>query len=183
VGRGALRDLSLHIMDVAENGLDAGADLIRIVVREDGDADRLEIRIADNGRGIPEEEISRIVDPFYTTRTARRVGLGLSLFREASRRCEGEFEVQSEVGRGTEVRASFRLSHIDLPPLGDVAGTMAALIAGNERADFAYIHEVDGRRFELDTREIREELEDVPLHHPEVIRYVTRSIREFLAEG
>jgi hypothetical protein len=170
-------------MDVAENGLDAGADLIRISVKEDRDADRLEITIADNGRGIPKEKLSRVLDPFYTTRTTRRVGLGLSLFREASRRCEGDLQVRSEEGQGTEVTASFRLSHIDLPPLGDVAGTMAALIAGNGQADFAYTHEVDGRRFELDTRAIREELEDVPLHHPEVIRYVTQTIREFLTAG
>ncbi len=169
-------------MDVAENGLDAGADLVRISVREDREADRLEITIADNGRGIPKEKISQVLDPFYTTRTARRVGLGLSLFREASRRCEGAFRVQSEEGEGTEVTASFRLGHIDLPPLGDVAGTLAALIAGNGRADFVYTHETDGRRFELDTRAIRRELEDVPLHHPEVIRYVTRTVREFLAE-
>lgn len=169
-------------MDVAENGLDAGADLVRVSVREDREADRLEITIADNGRGIPKEKISQVLDPFYTTRTTRRVGLGLSLFREASRRCEGTFQVQSEEGEGTEVTASFRLSHIDLPPLGDVAGTLVALIAGNGQADFVYTHEVDGRRFELDTRAIRRELEDVPLHHPEVIRYVTRTIREFLAE-
>jgi hypothetical protein len=170
-------------MDVAENGLDAGADLIRITVREDRDADRMEITITDNGRGIPREILPRILDPFYTTRTTRRVGLGLSLFREASRRCEGDLQVQSEEGRGTEVTATFRLSHIDLPPLGDVAGTLAALIAGNGQADFVYTHEVDGRRFELDTRAIREELEGVPLHHPEVIRYVTQTVREFLSAG
>ncbi|MCF8061669.1 MAG: ATP-binding protein [Deltaproteobacteria bacterium] len=178
-----MRDFSLHIMDVAENGLDAGANLIRITVKEEHDEDRLLITIADNGRGIPKEKIDQILDPFYTTRTTRRVGLGLSLFREASRRCDGDFKVNSEVGLGTEVTATFQLSHIDLPPMGDMAGTMAALIAGNPDADFVYTHEVDGNRFELDTREIREELEDVPLHHPEVIRYVTQTIREFLSAG
>jgi hypothetical protein len=169
-------------MDVAENGLEAGADLIRISVVEDREANQLEIIIADNGRGIPEEKLPEILDPFYTTRTTRRVGLGLSLFRETARRCEGEFQIRSEVGKGTEVRATFQLDHIDLPPLGDMAGTMAALIAGNGTADFTYTHVVDGERFELDTRAIREELEDVPIHHPEVMRYVTQTVREFLSE-
>lgn len=142
----------------------------------------MEITISDNGRGIPQEKLSEAMDPFYTTRTTRRVGLGLGLFREAARRCGGDFEVRSEVGRGTEVTATFELSHIDLPPLGDMAGTMAALIAGNRKVDFVYAHQVDGRRFELDTRVVREQLEDVPVDHPEVIRSITRSIREFLAE-
>lgn len=167
-------------MDVAENGLAAGADLIRISIREDREADRMEIRIADNGRGVPKERLAEIFDPFYTTRTTRRVGLGLSLFREASRRCEGDLEVQSEEGRGTEVVATFRMSHIDLPPLGDMAGTMAALIAGNREVDFIYVHEVDGRRFDLDTREIQEQLEGIPLDHPEVIRTLSQTIRAFL---
>ena len=179
---GILRDFSLHILDIAENGLRAGASLIRIFITEDREANRLGITIADNGRGIPEDKISEILDPFYTTRTTRRVGLGLGLFREASRRCEGDFQIQSRVGGGTEISATFRLDHIDLPPLGDMAGTMITLIAGNENVDFIYSHTVDGTRFELDTREIKEELDDVPIHHPEVIGYMSRTIREFLSQ-
>ncbi len=142
----------------------------------------MEITISDNGRGIPEEKLQEIVDPFYTTRTTRRVGLGLGLFRDASRRCEGDFQVRSVVGEGTEISATFRLNHIDLPPLGDMAGTMATLVAGNGGTDFVYVHTVNGNRFELDTRAIKDELEGLPIHHPEVIRYITQTIRDFLSE-
>lgn len=165
-----------------ENGLEAGADLIRVSIMEDSEANRMEITISDNGRGIPEEKLPEVLDPFYTTRTTRRVGLGLGLFRETSRRCEGDFQVRSVLGEGTEISATFRLDHIDLPPLGDMAGTMVTLIAGNEHTDFVYIHTVNGNRLEMDTRAIKDELEGVPIHHPEVIRYITRTIREFLRE-
>ncbi len=181
-GRWELRDFSLHIMDVVENGLEAGADLIRITIIEDREANRMEVAISDNGCGIPEKNLPEILDPFYTTRTTRRVGLGLGLFRETSRRCGGDLEVRSVVGEGTEIIATFKMDHIDLPPLGDMAGTMAALMAGAGDSDFVYVHTVDGNRFELDTRQIKIELEGVPVNHPKVIRYITRMIREFLAE-
>ncbi len=139
--------------------------------------------ISDNGRGIPEERLLEVLDPFFTTRTTRRIGLGLSLFKEATRRCEGEFDLRSKEGEGTEVRAVFRLNHIDLPPLGDMAGTMITLIAGNQGVDFHYSHSVDDERFDLDTRAIREELDDVPIHHPEVIGYLAGAIRDFFREN
>lgn len=155
--------------------------MIRISVREDSRENRLSITISDNGRGIPQEMIPKIVDPFYTTRTTRRVGLGLSLFKEASRRCEGDLQIRSKEGVGTDITATFRLDHIDLPPLGDMAGTMVSLIIGSEGVDFLYEHVIDGRRFELDTKKIKAELEGVPLYNPEVIRYLTETIREFLS--
>ncbi len=155
--------------------------MIQVSILEDREANRMEIIISDNGRGIPEEKLQEIVDPFYTTRTTRRVGLGLGLFRDTSRRCDGDFQVRSVLGEGTEISATFRLDHIDLPPLGDMAGTMAALIAGNGNTDFVYTHTVNGNLFELDTRAIKDELEGVPIHHPEVIRYITQTIREFLS--
>jgi len=175
-----MRELSLHIMDVVENGINAGATLIRIAVVEDNRSNRLTISIVDNGRGIPEDALPRILDPFYTTRTTRRVGLGLSMFRETSRRCEGDLTIQSEVGKGTEVKAVFRLDHIDLPPLGDMAGTMVSLMAGNEGVDFVYSHSIDAAQFELDTRVLKEELDGVGVNHPKVLRYVAESIREFM---
>ena len=168
-------------MDIAENGINAGATLIRITVTENYDENRLTIEIADNGRGIPEKMIPEIIDPFFTTRTTRRVGLGLSLLKEAGRRCGGDLEIRSKEGVGTETIATFRLDHIDLPPLGDMAGTMVSLVIGNEDVDFIYIHVVDGRRLELDTRQIKAELDGVPVYNPEVIRYLTRTIREFMS--
>ncbi len=177
-----MRELSLHIMDVIENGINAGATLITLIVSEDHKKNQLRITITDNGSGIPEGLLEKVLDPFYTTRTTRRVGLGLSLFREASRRCDGEFHVDSKDGIGTEVFASFRLDHIDMAPLGDMAGSLSCLIMGNSEVDFIYRHEVDGKSFEIDTRSIREELEGVPMNNPKVISSLTNTITESLRE-
>jgi hypothetical protein len=177
-----VREMSLHIMDVAENGIGAGASLMEIAVTEDRKANRLTIGIRDNGRGIPADLLDKVMDPFYTTRTTRRVGLGLSLFREASRRCEGEFGIKSKEGEGTEVSASFRLDHIDLAPLGNMVGSLTSLIVGNPQVDFVYTHDVNGNVFRLDTREVKQELDGVEITHPEVIKFLGDLIRESLAE-
>lgn len=177
-----MRELSLHIMDVVENGVAAGATLIDIAVAEDRKENRLKITIKDNGRGIPAHLLEQVLNPFYTTRTTRRVGLGLSLFREASRRCEGDFHIKSREGEGTEVYASFKRDHIDLAPFGDIAGSLTSLIMGNPGVDFVYRHELDGGLFWLDTRELKQELEDVSIQHPDVIRYLANLIRESVAE-
>ncbi len=177
-----MRELSLHIMDIVENSVAAGAKQVFISVSEDTAGNRLRISVKDDGRGIPEDRLDQVLDPFYTTRTTRRVGLGLSLFREASRRCEGEFTLRSTEGQGTEVSASFRRDHLDLAPLGDMATSVAGLIMGNSEVDFIYTHEKDGRVFRIDTLELRRALEDVPITHPEVIKTVKDSIRESLQE-
>jgi hypothetical protein len=169
-------------MDIVENGLAAGGSLIEIGVVEDSGANRLEIRVCDNGRGIPADLVGEVTSPFYTTRTTRTVGLGLSLLREAAKRCNGGFLVQSQPGKGTEVRASFERNHIDRAPMGDVAGSLTGLIMGNPEVDFIYRHEIDGRVFSLDTREIRKELEDVPINHPRVLVQLAEMIRESIAE-
>lgn len=175
-----MRELSLHIMDVVENGIAAGASLINLEVSEERKENLLRITIIDNGSGIPEEIMDRVTDPFYTTRTTRRVGLGLSLFRQACRRCNGEFHVKSNVGKGTEVCATFQIDHIDMAPLGDMSGTVTCLMMGNPEVDFVYAHKVDERSFEIDTRPIRKELEDVPINSPEVIRYLADTIDQSL---
>jgi len=177
-----LRELSLHIMDIVENSLGAGASLIEVSVLEDRSAKRLEIRVKDNGRGIPAHLLAAVTNPFFTTRTTRRVGLGLSLLKEAAKRCNGEFAVRSTEGEGTEVCATFERNHIDLAPMGDVGGSLTGLMLGNPEVDFLYRHEVDGRAFILDTREVKRELEDVPIDRPEVIMHLCRMIRESVAE-
>lgn len=175
-----MRELSLHIMDIVENGISAGATLISISIIEDKRKNRMEITIRDNGRGMSENGLQKVLDPFYTSRKTRRVGLGLSLFKEASRRCEGDFHITSKEGEGTLVRADFKLDHIDLAPLGDMAASLTSLIIGNPGVDFVCTHKTDDSTFHLDTREIKTELEDVPITHPDVIRYLTETIREGL---
>lgn len=175
-----MREISLHIMDIIENGLAAGASLIELSIVEDRKERLLRITIKDNGRGIPESMLDQITDPFVTTRTTRRVGLGLSLFKEAAKRCDGTFEIRSKHGEGTVIRASFRTDHIDTPPLGDMAGSLTSLIVTHPEVDFVYTHEANDNEFEMDTRQIKAELDEVPIHHPEVMKVLARSIREYL---
>ncbi|MCP4714544.1 MAG: ATP-binding protein [Deltaproteobacteria bacterium] len=177
-----MRELALHIMDIVENGLAAGASIIHLAISEESNVNRLRITIRDNGSGIPAENLARAADPFFTTRTTRRVGLGLSLFRESARRCEGDLTIASREGHGTEVQATFRCDHIDVPPLGDMAGTLSSLLMGNADVDFCYIHELDGRSFEFDTREVKKELEGLSLTTPAVLQHIIGMIRQGLAE-
>jgi len=173
-----LRELSLHILDIAENGLDAGATFIGIFISEAREEDLLSIAIEDNGRGISSKRLEKVLDPFFTTRQTRRVGLGLSLFRETSRRCGGSFTLTSREGRGTQVKATFGLSHIDLPPMGDIAGCISTILMGHPRVDLLYDHEVDGESFRFDTREIKEGLEEVPINNPRVLMHLIEMIRQ-----
>ena len=175
-----MREISLHILDVAENGVTAGASRIHIVVEEARAENVLKIVIRDNGKGISSEKIDKISDPFVTTRTTRRVGLGLSLLDAAARRCDGEVKITSEPGAGTEVTAVFQYDHIDRAPIGDMAASITTLIAGTPDVDFIYDHSVDGRHFDMDTREIRKELGDSFQGDPAVIHYLAQTIREHL---
>ncbi len=177
-----MRELSLHILDVVENGITAGANCIWIQVEEDHKADQLKIGIRDNGHGMPVEKLHNINDPFITTRTTRRVGLGLSLLAAAAERCEGTLQVDSSPGKGTSIGATFQYSHIDRAPLGDMAATMTTLIIGNPGIDFVYYHRINGKEFSMDTREIRSEMEDLSLSDPVVIHHLAESIRSSLKE-
>ena len=177
-----MRELSLHILDIVENGITAGGNCIWIEVEEDRKKDYLKILIRDNGRGMPIEKMENINDPFITSRTTRRVGLGLSLLAAAVERCDGTLRVDSQPGKGTEVEARFRYDHIDRAPLGDMAATLSSLIIGNPAIDFVYCHRIDGKDFDLDTREIRSQVPDLSLTDPVVIHHLTESIRSALKE-
>ena len=128
------------------------------------------------------DEIKKALDPFYTTKTVRRVGLGLPLLTDAAKMSGGELKLKSEANRGTTVVATFRLSHIDRQPLGNITSTLINLIATNLDIDFIYNHRHNARRFDLDTRLIRSEIEDVPITHPEIIKYIRGVIEEGIRE-
>jgi len=174
-----VRELSLHILDVLENAVEAEASRIKIKIDEDIEADQMVIEIRDNGRGMNEERAARVLDPFYTTRETRHVGLGLPLLSEAARRCEGDLSVESEPGKGTMVKAVFRRSHIDRAPLGDIPTALLAILLSERSIDLDYSHRIGGREFRFDSSEIREELGDVPLTHPKVREWLL----QFLQEG
>ncbi len=176
-----MEDLSLHILDIAENSVRAQARTVEIRVEEDSVGDRLLVEIKDDGRGMDEATKRRALDPFFTTKSERRVGLGLSLLAQASRAAGGRFTLDSHPGLGTRVEAVFSLGHIDRQPLGDMSQTLLTLILGNPQTDFIFHHTVDGRSYGLDTREIRAGRDGQSLQNPEIIRIIRKNIQEGLA--
>jgi hypothetical protein len=175
------RDLSQHILDIAENSVTAEATLLHIDIDENPLDDQLSIVIRDNGRGMDAEMLQRITDPWITTRTTRKVGLGIPFLKQTAEMCGGDFEISSILGEGTMTRATLQLDHIDRPPLGDLSGTLMCIIVGNPQTDLVYHHQVAGRPFVLDTREFREILgPDVPLSDPEILTFVRSTIGEGL---
>jgi anti-sigma regulatory factor (Ser/Thr protein kinase) len=177
-----MRELSLHLLDIVENSIRAGADLIIVRVEESGADDLLTLAVEDNGCGIPEHKAQRVDDPFLTTRTTRRVGLGLSLLAAAARRCGGGLRAERKAEGGTRVTATFQRSHIDRAPLGDEAGTVGVLILGHPHIDFHYTHRLDGSEFVLDTRDLRRELGAPALSDPAVVHHLTGAMRRALAK-
>jgi anti-sigma regulatory factor (Ser/Thr protein kinase) len=177
-----LEDLSLHLLDIAENSIDAGANRIEMRIKEDMADDILLLEVRDNGRGMDAETMAKATDPFYTTRKVRRVGLGLPLLSQAAEECGGEFSIASEKGKGTTVRASFRNSHIDRKPLGDIAATMAVLVASNPGIDFILEYKRDSFLYRFDTSEIRHDLGEIPIDTPSVIEIIRRDISTGIKE-
>ena len=175
-----MEDLSLHILDIVENSIAAGANRVEIRVIEDTRKDILSVEIRDNGKGMSEEVLENAVDPFYTTRTTRRVGLGLSLLSQSAKEAEGNMTIKSKKGEGTTIYAYFKHSHIDRKPIGNMAETLIVLIAGNPDIDFLYEHRLNNRAYSIDTKDIREELGDVPLSSPGVIEVIRKDIRNGL---
>jgi len=175
-----MEDLSLHILDIVENSIAAGANRVEIRVIEDTKKDILSVEIRDNGKGMSEEIIRKAVDPFYTTRTTRRVGLGLSLLSQSAKEADGDMTITSKKGEGTIVTAYLRHSHIDRKPLGNIVDTLCVLIVGNPDIDLFYEHRVGGNIYSVDTREIKEELGDIPLSSPDVIKAIRKDIQNGL---
>lgn len=168
-----MRELSLHILDIAQNSIVAGAETLRIAIIEDLVKDRLIIRIKDDGKGMDEETVTRVVDPFYTTRTTRRVGLGIPMFKASAESCHGCFEIKSQLGVGTEMDAEFQHSHIDRVPLGNMTDTIVTIIMGGPKMDLIYTHCVNEKRFCLNTKEIRKTLGDeIPITNLDVIKWL-----------
>jgi signal transduction histidine kinase len=175
-------ELALHMLDIAENSLRADATLVEISVIEDLIKDRLIITINDNGKGMTPEEVEHALDPFYTTKKVRRIGLGLPMLKHACLITGGSFSIESEPGAGTSIMAEFVHSHIDRQPLGDIPGAVIALILEKPEVDILYTHRRDESLYTMDTREIRAELGDIPLNHHEVINLIRGNIAEGLGE-
>ncbi|MCL2766421.1 MAG: ATP-binding protein [Peptococcaceae bacterium] len=171
-------EISLNILDVAQNSVTAGALLIEIGIIVDSANDTLECTVRDNGRGMTADQVEKVTDPFFTTRTTRKVGLGIPFFKMAAEITGGCFHINSALGVGTETTAVFGLNHIDRMPVGDIAGTMTALIGSNPDIDFLLRYAIDNHGFTLDTRDVRQVLEEIPLSEPEVLSSIALFINE-----
>jgi anti-sigma regulatory factor (Ser/Thr protein kinase) len=183
-----MKELALHILDIAENSVAAEADAIEISVFESLPLDRLELRVLDDGRGMDAETAARAVDPFHTSRTTRKVGLGLPLLKAAAQDCNGDLTLESTPGMGTCVQVDFQRSHIDRMPLGDLPGTFLALLVAHPEINWKFNYTVrpadnaPAEIFAFDDRPVKETLEDVPLTEPAVLSYLRNLFEEGIAE-
>ena len=174
-----MQDLSLHVLDIVENSIAAGAGNIKIIIDENIKKDVLTLEIQDDGAGIDTENLTKVLDPFYTTKKVRRIGLGLSMLAQAAKEANGTFHINSQKGKGTTVTATFVYSHIDRKPIGDMTETLITLIAAKGvDVDFIYEHHRNGHGFIFDTKTIGNELKDLPLNNPEVINYLRNTLIE-----
>jgi len=177
-----LLELSLHILDIVENSTRAGAKTISITLLEDTARDSMSLEIRDDGSGMTEDTLAKVIDPFFTTKTVRNVGLGLPMLAQAAERTDGKFIIESKGGEATRVAVEFKLSHIDRQPLGDIASTLVTLIAGNTDVDFIYRHKHNDQEYILDTRDVKREIDDVPINHVEVLHFIREHVREGMKE-
>lgn len=174
-----MREIALHLLDIAENSVASGAKNIAIAVEEDFQNDRLKAVIQDDGRGMDEQLLARVTDPFVTSRTTRKVGLGIPLLKAAAEACNGDLCIASEPGQGTRLEVDFQRSHIDRMPLGDLAGTILTLVVAYPYVHWRFNHRANGTEFVFDDESIKRELEGIPLTEPLILAF----IRELLHEG
>jgi len=168
----------MHILDIVENSVAAGAKKISILVEEDGKKNLLVIEIRDDGRGMDDRMRQKAVDPFVTTKSEKRVGMGLSLLSEAARRCGGEMTIDSKQGKGTAIRATFGLNHVDCQPMGDMVETMVAFVVGNPDVEFNFRFVRGGRDFSWSTGRIMEHFGNVPRYRPKIVDFIRTEMKE-----
>jgi len=176
-----MSELSLNILDIAQNSIAANAMLVEIDVEEDNSSDRLTIRVKDNGKGMSEEFLKTVEDPFITTRTTRRIGLGISFLKEAAEMTGGSLDLNSELGVGTTITAVFVLSHIDRQPIGNLTETIITLVSLNPEIDFKIRYIVDKNEFVFSTQEVKAMLgDDTALNSPPIIVFLTEYVHEHI---
>ena len=177
-----MTELSLHILDIVQNSIRAKASKIEVNTTEDIDNNQFIIEIEDNGKGMTEAELEEVSSPFYTTRKTRKVGLGISLFKQATELCNGYMEIHSQLNKGTFLVAVFSHNHLDRPILGDIAGTMTLLIGANPEIDFIYTHKMGSEMYKISSSEIRKELDDFQINNPKILKGIKELINENLKE-
>ena len=177
-----MRELALHLLDIAHNSVSARAQNITISVIENASTDRLHLAVQDDGCGMDAETVQRVVDPFVTSRTTRSVGLGIPLLKAAAEACNGFLTIESQLGVGTRVDIEFQRSHIDRMPLGDIAETLLSLVVGCPDVHWRLVYQFDQDIFEFDDGEIKQTLDGIPLTEPSVLGYLRKMIRTGIAQ-
>lgn len=173
-----MNELSLHILDICQNSIKANSKLIQITVDEDILNNKFTIIIEDDGFGMDEATLTQASDPFFTTRSTRKIGLGISFFKMAAEMSDGTFKIESFVNKGTKITAQFAHNHIDRAPLGDIEDTLSILILNEEEIDIYYKHIFNDAIYEFDTRKVREVLDGIPFTEYEVILWIKSNIRQ-----
>jgi len=174
-----MSELSLNILDIAQNSISAEATLVEIDVEEDKTSDRLYIRVKDNGKGMSEDFLKTVEDPFITTRTTRKIGLGISFLKEAAEMTGGFIDLKSELGVGTTITATFVMSHIDRQPIGNLTETIITLVSLNTEIDFNFRYKVDNNEFLFTTQEVKAMLgDDASLNSPPIVTFLTEYVHE-----
>ena len=173
-----MKELSLNILDIAQNSISAGASLTEIVVNENTKENTLLIGIYDNGCGMTEEQVKSVIDPFFTTRTTRKVGMGIPLFKMSCEQTGGKFTIESEKGVGTKINALYKTDSIDFTPLGDIASTIVTIVSMNADKEFLYRRVLDDKEFIFSTVEIKKILDGVPLSEPSVMNWIEEYLNE-----
>ncbi len=176
-----MKELSLHILDIVQNSVSAGAKTVTIEVVEDVDDNIYSITISDDGKGINKEDVEKVTDPFYTTRTTRKVGLGLPLLKQNAELAGGYFSLDTEVGKGTKVTAVFQHNHIDRPIMGDIAGVVVLNVASYQNIRWIYVHKTNISEYKFDSLEIKEVLGDLDINQTKVIKFLKEMINENLS--
>ena len=183
-----MKEIALHLLDLAENSVSAHAKNVRIDVREDFRVNQLVTVVQDDGDGMSEEVVKQVTDPFYTSRTERKVGLGIPLFKASAEACHGGLNISSKRGAGTKIEANFQHSHIDRMPLGDLSSTFLTLVLTHPEVHWVFNYSFcppyksTARTFEFDDQPVKEALQDVPLTHPDVITFIRSSLEEGIAQ-
>ncbi|MFZ4740092.1 MAG: ATP-binding protein [Bacteroidales bacterium] len=177
-----MKELSLHILDIVQNSIVANADLIEIMIVENKADNLYCISIKDNGKGMTKEMLANVTDPYCTSRTTRKVGLGIPLFKQNAEKAGGSFTIDSTLGKGTVVTAIFQHNNFDRPMLGDIAGVIVLTVAANENIHFIYTHTTETGEYIFDTDEIKEAMDGMSINQPQVIRYLKEMIKENLTE-
>lgn len=177
-----MRELSLHLLDIAENSISAQAKCIRINVSEDSNTDLLQMSVEDDGKGMDEEMVKKVIDPFTTTRTTRKVGLGIPLLKAAAEACNGFFSITSQLGKGTKLIVQFQRSHIDRMPIGDLVTTILNLVVANPVVHWIFEYRYNQALFIFDNEPIKAELGDVPMSEPGVLAVLKEMIETGIKE-